>query len=302
MQYKTNMSLVEFLNKYSTEEACENQLFELKWPSGYKCEKCGCIHFYKISSRRLSLYQCKDCGYQATVTVNTVMERTHLSLTKWFLAIYLVVHDKRGKSALALSKDIEVAYNTSWLMLQKIRLAMGNRDACYKLGGFIELDDAYFGGPTKGDKRGRGTDKVKVIVGLSLDEIGRPLFAKIEVVKNIKGDTLFEFADRNIFEGATISSDAYSSYQALAKDYDHQPKKFEANDESDHLKWLHTVIANAKAFIAGTFHGLDVSHYQRYLNEFCYRFNRRFDEKKLFFRLLNCCASGTHIPLHELTA
>lgn len=143
------------------------------------------------------------------------MEKTRTDLTKWFLAIYLIAHDKRGVSATRLSEELEVTYLTAWLMIHKIRQAMRKRDAAYTLAGIVELDDAFFGAPSEGGKRGRGTDKTKVLVGVSLNKEGHPLFLKMEVVPNIKGESLTKFAKKAIQSGSTISSDAYHSYRAL---------------------------------------------------------------------------------------
>lgn len=301
MAQQAQISKIEFIKRFSTEEACEKQMYDMKWPNGYRCERCGGQQHSTVRTRKLPLYQCNNCGYQATVTVNTVMEKTRTDLAKWFLAIYSAATDKRGYSATQLAKDIEVSYPTAWLMLHKIRQAMGKRDANYKLAGIVEFDDSYFGGPTEGGKRGRGTDKAKVLVGLSTNEAGCPEFVKMEVINDVKGTTLLDFATRQIVEGSTIESDDYKSYRKLGDLYDHQPQTYDPVENPEHLKWLHVIISNAKALIAGTFHGLDQTHLQRYLNEFCYRFNRRKHEGQGFFRLLAACISCPTITYAELT-
>lgn len=124
----------------------------------------------------------------------------------------------------------------------------------------------------------------------------------MEVVPNLQGNTLVIFANKTIEAGSIISSDAYNSYRALAKeDYQHKPKKFDIKEHPDHLHWLHTVVSNVKAYIAGTFHGSDPKHLQAYLNEFCYRFNRRKFKGQLFNRLLSCCVGIQTICYAELT-
>jgi transposase-like protein len=301
MAKQAKLSKVEFQMKFATEEACEQQLFQMKWPNGYRCEKCGGEYNSTITTRNLPLYQCNKCGYQATVIVNTILEKTRTPLTKWFIAIYGMATDKRGYSATQLAKDIEVSYPTAWLMLHKIREAMWKRDEKYRLSGIVEMDESYFGGPDEGGKRGRGTEKTKVLVGLSLEDDGSPGFAKMEVINDVKGKTILDFAQRNVASGSRISSDAYRSYNALAAKYQHTPKEFNPIDAPDHLKWLHVILSNAKAFIQGTFHGLDKTHLQRYLHEFCYRFNRRRFEGQGFFRLLNSCVFSRTVTYNELT-
>lgn len=300
MAQQSKLSKIDFMKKFSTHEACETHLFNMKWPEGYICEKCGCKHSYVVSSRALKLYQCKSCKYQATVIVNTVLEKTRTSLEKWFLAIFCIANDKRGISATQLMSEIGVAYQTAWTMLHKIRTAMAERDSNYQLCGIVDLDDAYIGTPTIGGKRGRGTDKTQLIIGVSLNELGSPEYAKISVIDNIKGNTILEFADNNIVPGSTINSDAYLSYKSLAEIYNHNPQNFSTTDDKDNLKWLHVVISNFKAFVHGTFHGLDKKHLQRYCDEFCYRFNRRKFKGQGFNRLLSCCANGNKITYSEL--
>jgi transposase-like protein len=302
MPKQETISLIQFQKQFATEKACHDHLFSMKWPEGYRCPRCGHDQCFQTNSRKLTLYECKQCRYQATVTVGTVMEKTRTDLRKWFWAIFLVAHDKRGVSASMLSEELEITYKTAWLMLHKIRKAMGERDTHYTLAGIVELDDAYFGAPTEGGKRGRGTDQAKVLVGLSLNEKGHPQYLKMEVIPDVKGTTLIEFAHRTIESGSVINSDAYRSYNALAEEgFQHKAKAFNPKDDPDHLHWLHTIISNAKAFIGGTFHGLDPKHLQAYLNEFSFRFNRRKFKGELFNRLLSCCASTKTITYSELT-
>src|SRR5699024_10407257 len=215
MTQHPKMSLIAFQKQFSTHEACHDHLFKLKWPDGFRCENCGHDAYFETKTQNLHLNECKKCRCQSTVTVDTVMEKTRPDLSKWFLAVYLIAHDKRGISAYHLSEEIEVTYKTAWLMLHKIRNAMRKRDAEYTLAGIVELDDAFFGAPSEGGKRGRGTDKTKVLVGFSLNHQGHPRYLKMQTVPYIKGETLKNFAAQRIVPGTTISSDAYPSYRSL---------------------------------------------------------------------------------------
>lgn len=300
MAKQEKITLLQFQKMFQTEEDCRTYLFKMRWPNGFCCPKCGHKGYYEIKTRHL--FECTVCHYQASLTAGTVMEKTRTELRIWFWAIYMIAHDKRGRSAASLSQELGISYKTAWLMLHKIRKAMANRDSQYILGGIVEVDDAFFGAPKEGGLRGRGTDKTPVLVGLSVNKKGHPLYVKMQVVTDIKKETIVKFAHSSIQTGSTISSDAYRSYTQLAKEgYEHKPKVFNPKDNPDHLKWLHTIISNAKAFIAGTFHGLDRKHLQAYLNEFCYRFNRRNFKGELFNRLLNICLSTKTITYTELT-
>lgn len=269
MVRQAKLTLKQFQQQFLDEESCYQHLKDMRWPQGFICPECGCRNYSYIGTRKL--YQCAHCRHQTSVTAGTIMHKTRTPLHTWFWAIFLIAHDKRGLSATFLARELELAYQTAWTMLQKIRKAMQDRETDYQLAGIVEMDEAFFGAPTEGGKRGRGTEKTKVLVGVSLTSTGYPEYVKMQVIPDVKGETLVGFAESKIQEGSTINSDAYLSYNALAKaGYNHNPKKFEPKDDPDHLHWMHTMISNAKAFIAGTFHGLAPKHIQRYLYVFCY--------------------------------
>lgn len=279
MAKKEKMTLPEFLERYGTEKKCREYLFQKRWAKGFVCPKCGCTHAYTMTNGR---YQCTNCRYQASVTAGTIMHGTHAPLTKWFLAMYLVSNDKRGISAVQLQNQIGVTYKTAWSMLKRIRKAMKTRDDSHQLEGVIEFDDAFFGGPTVGKKRGRGTEKSKVFVALSLDKKGNPLYLKMKPTENIKQKSVKKFALKHIAKGSTIRSDGYRSFSPALIDYVHEPVKYDPKGEA--LHWLHIMISNAKAFILGTYHGLPQKYLSDYLAEFCFRFSRR-NFNSLFERL-----------------
>jgi transposase-like protein len=188
-------------------------------------------------------------------------------------------------------------------MLHKIRKAMSEREAGYMLTKIIEMDDAYFGAPDEGGKRGRGTDKTPAVIALQVDEKNRPVYAKAVVTDNLQGASIIDAAHRMVTPGSEIMTDGYKPYGTLAgAGYEVKSKNFDPQNSPDHLLWLHKIISNMKAFITGTYHGLDKKHLQRYFDEFTYRFNRRHMHSQLFMRLLNASASTSSITYKELTA
>ena len=288
MSTKTRYPLGTFLKKYSTEENCYDYLVQLRWPNGFVCPKCGHTGCSKLCNGR---FQCTQCRHQASVTAGTVMHRTHLPLTTWFLAFYFVSQDKRGISAVQLSSLIGVTYKTAWYLLKRVRTAMGQRDGLHQLSGVVEFDDAYFGGPTTGKKRGRGTEKAKVFVALSLDDKGNPKYLKMRVTPNIQKESVKKFVQESVILGSTVQSDGYRSYiPALEGDYKHEHKVFDPEDGL--LHWLHITISNAKAFILGTYHGLPKDNLQSYLDEYCFRFSRRGFHGGLLDRLALAVATS----------
>ena len=294
------ISLIEFQRRFQSEEDCRKRLFELRWPQGFICPCCGGQDYYNLPKRRL--FQCKGCGYQASLTAGTVMHGTRTPLLKWFWAIYLVSTDKRGLSALALSKKLEISYWNAWTMLQKIRRAMRDRDTNYQLAGIVEVDDSFFGAPKEGgDKRGRGSSKTTVIVEASTNGEGIG-YAKMTVVDNVDSATIEALVKADIMENQAVKTDGFPAYNIVGKiGYKHQREVVKGKKAHEVMKWTHILISNAKAFILGTFHGIGRKHLQTYLDEFCYRFNRRWWERQLFDRLVTACVTSQGIIFSELT-
>jgi len=292
MAHKEEMNLVEFTERFGTEGKCREYLYLARWPEGFICPKCGVKNEpFQITSR--NKYQCKHCTHQASVTAGTIMDKTKTPLNKWFLAIYLMSTDKRGCSALRLKRELGIAYDTAWTMTHKIRNAMKQREGLYLLQGIVEMDDAFFGSPSEGGKRGRGTDKTPVVIGLSLDEKGRPEYVRAQIIPSVDGDSLLTFAQQTITKGSTIHTDGLPSYNKLRENgYQLISENFDPTGNPEHLKWLHILVSNMKAFMLGTYHGVHSKHLQAFFDEFCYRFNRRFWQAQLFPRTLNACLSS----------
>lgn len=284
MAKATKVTFQEFRTHYSTEEACRAELFRLRFPNGFVCPVCGCREYYPVRSR--NTFQCRSCRRQTSVTAGTVMHRTHLPLTVWFWAIYLCSTDKRGISAVQLSRTLGIGYDSAWHLLDRIRTAMGQRDAQYQLSGIVELDDGYVGGPGHNGKRGRGTDKARIVVALSKSDSGAALFTRMKVVDDVTGKTLQQIIDEFMELGSKVECDGYRSYLKLTG-VQLDARKYETGD----LHWLHKAISNLKTFLLGTYHGR-CTKLQAYLDEFCFRFNRRMTGNQIFLRLARAVATS----------
>ena len=297
MSQQKGMSFKEFRQRFQTEDACEAYLFERRWPDGFVCPKCGGRGCYRLHGRRE--YVCKQCHRQSSATAGTVLHRTHLPLTVWFWAIYLVARDKRGISAVQLCRELDISYSSAWYLLHRLRKAMGQRDKDYILSGVIELDDAYFGAPKSNGKRGRGTNKTSVLVAVSLTEQGHPCFLKIQT-SQLDAESVSAVTQQIIRLGSEIYSDALGSFRAaLQSAYTHHYQVFDKS--SGALRWVHTLISNVKAFLLGTYHGLSKKHLQSYFDEFAFRFNRCFWPQQLFPRLVCAVAASNILGYDDLT-
>lgn len=288
-----------FQRKFRTERACRKHLFKLRWPNGFVCPACGHGQYHDLPKRKLM--QCKACRHQTSLTAGTILHRTRTPLRKWFWALFLLANDKRGLSALQLSREIEVSYYVAWTMFQKIRQAMKDRDDNYLLKGVIEVDDAFFSGGKGEKKKGRGTNKIPVIVEASTN--GKAvLFARMNVVKTIDSKTVKKTLGSNIAPKQEVKTDGLKVYNVATElGHVHDRRIGHGPKNTENLPWVHILIANAKEFLLGTFHGVSSKHLQRYLDEFCYRFNRRRWQGQLFDRLITACINSKGITYAELT-
>ncbi len=280
------MDLLEFEKEFSTEEQCREYLLKLRYENGvYICPKCGSNKSWLVKQ---TIHECYDCGHQSSVIVGTIFQDTHKPLTVWFRAIWYITAQKNGTSALGLQKILGLgSYRTAWLWLHKLRRAM-IRPGRDKIGGIVEVDEAYIGGVKQGSKRGRGAEnKVLVVLAVEINDkkIGR---IRMAVIDDASSESLHKFVEQTIEKGSTIVTDGWRGYNGLsAKGYIQEIKK--QQDEQTLLPHVHTVISLLKRWLLGTLQGAcSKEHFAYYLDEYTFRFNRRKSKSRgmLFYRLL----------------
>ena len=275
-------SFLGWLKHFSTESDCLEHIRSLRWPDGFQCPHCGHDKAYEISTREL--FECCNCHKQTSIIAGTLFHGTHIPLLKWFWAIYFMASDKGSISALRLQKLIEVNWRTARLILKKLRDAMGHRDDLYQLSGVIEVDDALVGGKHKG-KRGRGA-KGKTSVIIAVESCGeRAGFIAMDAVESINHQTVGDFIKKRIMPKQHVHTDGLPALNIIDKTQHHEAKATPSELVDEWLPWVHIAIGNMKAFLLGTFHGVTGKYLQEYLDEFCYRFNRRFIEPKSNFSI-----------------
>ena len=278
-------SLAEFQTLFSTEEACTAYLVQSRWPDGFVCPRCGRKEAFALPRR--SLYQCKPCGYQVSVTAGTVMHATRTPLVQWFRAAYLMTTLTPGISALQLKRQLGLAsYQTAWTMLHKLRRATVNPDR-EQLRGKVEVDDAYVGGKEK-DVVGRQVE-TKTPVALAVEVRGRASGRiRLRTLRDVSAESLVPFVQRAVESGSTVYTDGWSGYEGLKKaGYKHRIRLMKsAKEPSKVLPHAHRAISNLKTWLLGTHHGVFPKHLQPYLDEFAFRFNRRRTPMAAFQTLL----------------
>jgi hypothetical protein len=200
---------------------------------------------------------------------------------------------KRGISAMELQYHLGIPYKAAWYLLLRIRTAMAAANDKYILEGTVVMDEACFTGKSalkdgEVQKRGRGTNKTKVLIAVSGTSDGIPQYVRMKIIPNFRAKTIEGFCTQYIRKGSALVIDGFRAYQSqkVTKDYFHEFEVLEPADKNSKLKHMHHVISNAKAFVLGTFHGLANIELQSYLDEYSYRFNRRNMKHLMFDKLL----------------
>jgi transposase-like protein len=288
IQFQKGLGLHEFLEKYATEEQCRQALYALRWPTGYVCPACGNTTGCQLKQR--PVYQCHKCHHQTSLTAGTIFHGTKLPLKKWFLAIYLLTQRKKSTSALQLSREIGVNYNTAWTIKHKLMQVMMERERGKTLSGRIEMDDAYLGGEKAG-KRGRGSpNKVPFVAAVETTQDGRPMKIQLRRVRGFRQREIARYAQASLMAGSHVFSDGLACFVGVTESgCEHSPIVTGGGRQSAQhscFKWVNTMLGNVKNSLLGTFHAIREKHVPRYLAEFEYRFNRRFDLPAMIERLL----------------
>ena len=293
VQFQPGMSLRTFLDHYGTEEQCREALAKARWPSGFRCPSCSHTGHCHLVQRNVK--QCNRCKRQVSLTGGTLFADTKLPLRTWFLAIYLLTQHKNGISALALRRQLGVSYNTAWLLKHKLMQAMIERDSDQALGGIVQIDDAYWGGERHGGGTGRGSPgKTPFVAAVQCNGDGHPIAMRMDEVPGFRKTVLTAWAKRHLVPGTAVVSDGLNCFPGIvAADCTHVPLVTGGGPPSEGhpiFWWIYTLLGNVKNAMHGTYHALRPKYLQRYLSEFCYRFNRRFDLAALVPRLIVAAA------------
>jgi transposase-like protein len=275
----------EFRAWFPDDGACRAYLERIRWPNGARCPRCV---ESKVWALKPPFYRCAGCGYDFTVTVGTIFTDTHLPLCLWFEAIWHVVLQKNGASALGMKRILGVSYPTAWRWLHKLRRAMV-RPGRDRLAGAVEVDEVYIGGERPG-KRGRGAAGkalVLVVAQADGDHIGPIRLARIA---NASAAVLRGAVESCVAPETQVLTDGWDGYGTLAAvGYRHQVVRTAAVVGENLLPRANRVASLLQRWLLGTHQGAVAhSHLDYYLDEFTFRFNRRRSRSRglLFFRLV----------------
>ncbi len=301
-------SLPGFQKMFPDDAACAKYLEAIRWRDNFKCSKCDAKDAPFRFVNRVNVLRCRRCKKDTSLTAGTVMDRTHTSLSTWFWAAFLISSLTPGMSAVQLQRRLGLTrYETAFQILHKLRASMATTSGPIGMRTTVEVDETLVGGRTRG--KGRGvTDQVRVIGAVEVrlrkvqpinDEHDRRKpkrggrYAgrlRLQVIADKSAKTCSDFIRANVdTRTEMVVTDGSQSYAGLARHgYQHLacPERGEPGVSEDYLPIIHLVFSNLKTWINGTHHGVSPDHLQAYLNEFVFRFNRRFYPFNAFRSLL----------------
>ena len=286
------MNLMQFQKMFSDEQTCIEWFADRRWHGNAVCPYCKTDGAYKYNSGKL--YKCRECHKQFSVKVGTIFEDSRVPLNKWFVAVYLFNSLKKGISSIQLSKYIGVTQKTAWFMLHRIRTVMDDNNSD-PLGGVVEVDEAYFGGKAENmhiNKRvaKKGVYEKTIAVGMVSRTDGK---VKIKQVKDTTSQTLQTEIHKNIKDNSVVITDEHKAYHSISNTYNHHSVNhsagqyvngeavFEKRDLGRvavkiHTNSIESVWSHLKRGINGIYHWASKKHFQKYFDEYAYRFNVRY--------------------------
>ena len=294
--------LLEFEARFSTEEACREYLFRLRWPDGFCCPRCS-------GRKKLAEIRCPSAMLELRLSelgdCRNGFQDTRKPLRLWFRAAWWVTSQKNGASAMGLQRVLGMkSYKTAWTWLHKLRRAMV-RPGRDRLTGRVEVDEAYVGGLEEG-VRGRHTEAKALIVVAAQEDgpgIGR---IRMRHIRDASAESLVPFVQDSVELGSIVHTDGWLGYDPLqGKGYDHDVTFLKGNKKSpsELMPRVHRVISLLKRWLMGTHQGaVSLEHLEYYLDEFTFRFNRRKSRSrgKLFYRLLQQAVAIDPVPYKSM--
>jgi transposase len=284
-------TLKDFQRQYPDDATCLEWLRNYLYPDGMYCIKCeATTKHHRVKSR--PSYSCDHCGHHVHPTAGTIFHKSPTPLSTWFYAIYLMASTRCGISAKQIQRETGVTYKTAWRMFKQIRTMLDERESGQLGGGGkggVEMDETYYGGRGKSyPGRASVTDKFAKtpVVGM-VERKGR---VRAFVAQDTKADSLIGLVREHIVPRSLVFTDDYAPYDGLGvRGYQHRRIRHSEKiyvSGNTHTQTIDGFWALIKNGLRGVYHSVGKGYLQSYLNEYSFRYNRRFDEQPMFMSFL----------------
>ena len=294
------MNIINFINRFPDEPSCIEFIKNQRLEQGVVCKRCLNSKQYWLENKKS--FQCASCGFRTSIKSGTVMENSNLPIRTWLLAITFISATKKGFSAKELQRQMGLKrYEPVFRLYHKIRVIMGKRDDFYKLEDMVEYDEAFVekavDKKTKANlKAGRGSQKQSTVAVMAESTILEDIntgklekscrYFKMKKIKNLEAKTAEDIIKDFVDKDTVLQTDKSTTFTDLSDCIDIHVKEISGTNEGKfNLKWVHIAISNLKKHLQ-TYHMITERMMQNYLDEFCYKLNRRYFGQKLFDRLI----------------
>jgi len=288
------MNIIEFHDKFNSDDACKEYLSYFKWKDGFSCSKCHHTHYWLGIKPYTRV--CKNCRHVESPTSNTLFHKVKFGLRKAFSIVFIMSTSSKGSSSLNMSKQLSINKDTAWLFMKKVRIAMESSYQ-YPMNGNIEVDDIYVGGKEAG-KRGRGSENKKQLV-VAIEKQGEWGIRRAYAIKikNSSAEELARIFEKHIDKSAKIRTDKWSGFKPLEKTYQITKEK---SKPGKNFQLMNRFVQGVQSWFRGIYHHVSDRHIQSYVNEYCFRFNRQNTKETIFNNLLKRMVSKPQITYTEI--
>jgi len=279
-------NLIEFSERFVTDEDAKKYLAEIKWENGYKCQKCG---HCKSQVRKDYSRTCNKCSYTESATANTLFHKVKFGLRKAFYIAFELSACTKGISTMQLSKRYGISYKSAWLFAHKVRVAM--KSSCSQpMEGKVHVDEFVIGGKEEG-KPGRSYDskKKKVVCAVELTEEDKVRRVYAFTIPDYSSKSLKVMFEKHISKQATVTTDQWKGYRPLEKGYSITQVP---SNQGLNFKALHTVIHQLKSTLRAVHSWTAKKYTDAYLDEQCFRINRSIFKQSIFHKLVERMVDG----------
>lgn len=297
MQFFKSTNLMGFSNRFKTNADCYEYLAHMKWGKGFICSKCRGTE--SVRSKTKYYRRCKHCLYDESTTSGTIFHKLKFPILKGFHMLFRLSINKKGCSCIQLAKEFGVQQKTAWLFRQKVQVAMKSSNK-YQLTGKVQVDEFTVGGPEVGAVGRSDSSKNKVILGIEVrgrkkrKQIG---LAYAKCIEDYSRNSFLPFFEQKINKKAEIFTDGFRTYSSLSDKF---KIKQSYSDKGEGFPEIHLIIMNFKSWLRGVHHKCKYGYLQKYLDEFIFRFNRRYNESGMFHKLVTRMIQSEPFPLKRI--
>lgn len=285
---KDELNLIELAQKYSDEDKARELMESLLWPNGPVCPHCKNHKekpIYRLQSKegsktklRKGVCKCGACRKTFTVTVGTIFEDSHLPISKWLMALFILCSSKKSISANQLSRMLNVSYKAAWFLNHRLRFAMTpGKPLAQMLKGTVEVDETFVGG--KGEMRTKNVRHTPVV---ALVERGG--IARVKVISSVNQHNLGKALHECVDKSAVVNTDEHPGYDKPLKMWKahhrvvHHKGEYQRKNADGSIATTNSAesfFSLLKRGVYGAWHHVSREHLPKYANEFAFRWSTR---------------------------